>query len=362
MQHAVEEDEREAAYFASKRREYGLRFVARVYPGRIVGLALGGIAIATVFWTEHAPLPLWFALWTCALAWPHFAYGLGVNSADPYRTELRCLMIDSALGGAFIALMKFNLLPSAVMLAVLSMDKLAIGGLRFLLPCTAALAAMCLAVAAASGFQVRLQTTLPEIYGSLPLLLVYPLLVGFTSYRMARQLRYQNKQLEAMSSTEGLATMLTRPAWERLAAEEFELCRRNALDSSLLLVAIDDLHGVNERHGYPKGDEVIRTIAVTLRNALREQDVPGRFGGVEFAALLSGSPGRRAADTAEHIRRAVASSVLEKSDQLRCSVSVGVAPIDPRDAGYRDWIAAAQQALQAARAKGGNRVELRGGT
>lgn len=358
IQYAIEGDD-ERAYFASKRRGYGLRFVRRVYPTRVIGLALGGIAVATVFWTERASLGLWFALWTGALAWPHFAYGLGVNSADPYRAELRCLMVDSALGGAFIALMKFNILPSVLLIAMLSMDKLAIGGVRFLVPCSAALAGSCLAVAAANGFAVRPQTTLLEVYGSLPLLLVYPLLVGFTSYRMARQLRYQNKQLEAMSMTEGLGRMLTRLAWERMVAEEFELCRRNALPSALLLVGIDDLPRLNQRHGYPKGDEIIRSVAVTVRNGLREQDVPGRLGGGEFGALLSGSDQARAMRTAEHIRRAVASSVVEKRDELRCSVSIGVAPIDAGDASYRDWILAAERALRAARERGGDRVEAR---
>ncbi len=358
IQYAIEGED-EQAYFASKRRGYGLRFVRRVYPTRVIGLALGGIAIATVFWTERSAIGLWFALWTGALAWPHFAYGLGVNSADPYRTELRCLMVDSALGGAFIALMKFNILPSALLVAMLSMDKLAIGGVRFLVPCSAALVASCLAVAAANGFQVRLQTAPIEVYGCLPLLLVYPLLVGFTSNRMARRLRYQNKQLEAMSITEGLGRMLTRLAWERMVAEEFELCRRNGLPSSLLLVGIDELPRLNQRHGYPKGDEVIRSVAVTVRNALREQDVPGRLGGGEFGALVSGSGEGPALHIGEHIRRAVASSVLEKQDELRCSVSVGVAAIEAGDGSYRDWILAAERALRAAREKGGDRVEPR---
>ena len=359
IQQAIGGNGQQAAYFASNRREYGLRFVARVYPTRVAGLALGGVAVAAVFWTDRAPLPLWFALWASALAWPHFAYGIGVNSADPYRTELRCLMVDSALGGAFIALMKFNLLPSAVFVAMLSMDKLTVGGPRFLLPCTAVLVGMCLVVGAATGFQVRAHSTILETLGALPLLLAYPLLVGWTTYRMARQLRYQNKQLEAMSATEGLSTMLARAEWERLAGEEFEISRRGGFPSAIALVSIDNLPAVNERYGYPTGDEVLRSIAVTLRNALREQDVPGRFGGVQFAALLSTTDERRALQIAEHIRKAVGSSVLEKTGQLRCSVSVGVAPLEARDAAYGDWIAAAAEALRAASAQGGDRVELR---
>lgn len=356
----MDEEQRQSASFASRRREYGLRFVARVYPARILGLALGGIAIASVFWVLHAPLALWFALWASALAWPHFAYGLGVNSADPFRTELRCLMVDSALGGAFIALMKFSVLPSALFVTMLSMDKIAIGGMRFLLPCSAALVGACVLVGLATGFTVQPQTTMLEIYGSLPLLFIYPLVVGFTSYRMARQLRYQNKQLEAMSSADGLSHMPTRPAWEKLVAEDFQACRRTGEPSSVLLLDIDDLEAVNTRHGHAVGDEVIRTVAGTVRNALREFDMAGRFGGKEFAALLSGMDEQRATQVAERIRKAVGSCVVEKTGELHCSVSIGVARIDPRDRASGDSIVRARQALRAAKGKGGNRVEVAG--
>jgi diguanylate cyclase len=349
----------EPAHFASKRREYGLRFVGRVYPARIVGLALGGIAVASVLWSNGAHPVAWLALWVSALVWPHVAYGFGVNSADPYRTELRCLLADSVIGGVFIALMKFNLLPSALLVVMLSMDKLSVGGLKFLAPCTAALVVACLAVSFAIGFPARMETSMFEIYGSLPLLVVYPLVVGWTSYRMARQLLYQNKQLEAMSSTDGLSQMFTRQSWERAVAEEFELCKRTGLASSLLLLDIDNLQGFNERYGYPTGDEVIRSVAVTLRNTLREQDVPGRYGGEEFAALLSGADASRALQIGEAVRKAVASSVLERSTRLHGTVSVGVATMDARDNGYRDWISRADQALNAAKAKGGNQTEVR---
>lgn len=352
-------ENQQSAYFASRRREYGLRFVGRVYPARTIGLALGGVAVASVFWVNGAHPATWLALWVSALVWPHVAYGLGVNSPDPYRGELRSLMVDSALGGAFIALMKFNVLPSALLFVMLSMDKLSVGGLKFLAPCTAVLVAACAVVAFATGFHVRPETNMVEIYGSLPLLVAYPLVVGFTSHRMAQQLRYQNKQLEAMSSTDGLSQMLTRQAWEKVVAEEFELCKRTGFASSLVLMDIDHLQGINEHHGYPTGDEVIRSVAVTLRNSLREQDVPGRYGGEEFAALLSGADADRALQVAETVRKAVSSSVLEKSAHLHGTVSVGVAPFDAHDAGYRDWVSHADQALNAAKAGGGNRTELR---
>ena len=133
--------EPQSAYFASRRREVGLRFVARVYPNRVIGLALGAIAVATVFWTNGAHPAAWLAIGVFALVWPHIAYGLGQSAADPYATEVRSLTIDSALGGAFIALMEFNVLPSVLIAVMLSMDKLTVGGLPFLARCTIALVA-----------------------------------------------------------------------------------------------------------------------------------------------------------------------------------------------------------------------------
>jgi diguanylate cyclase len=295
--------EQESASFASRRREHGMRFVQRVYPARVIGLGLGAVAIATVLWANGAHPATWFALGLGALVWPHIAYGIGLSSSDPRRTELRNLAIDSALGGAFLALMKFNLLPSVLLVVMLSMDKLSVGGVKFLGRCTVVLVAACLATASFTGFDVRATTSMAEIYGSLPLLVVYPCVVGLTNYRLARQIRFQSQQLEAISRTDGLSQMLTRQAWEKVVAEEFELCRRAGLAASIALVDIDDLQGINEGLGYPTGDEVIRSVAVILRNSLRSQDVPGRYGGEEFAVLLSGADIGRAADVADAARR-----------------------------------------------------------
>jgi diguanylate cyclase len=344
---------------ASGRREYGVRFVQRVYPNRASGLALGGLAVATVFWTNGAHPAAWLAIGLASLVWPHVAYGIGLASSDPRRTELRSLTIDSALGGLFIALMKFNLLPSVLIAVMLSMDKLSVGGVRFLGRCTLALVAGCAAGGVLTGFALDAESSMIDIVGSLPLLVAYPCIIGLTSYNMARQLRFQSQQLQAMHGTDGLSQMLTRQAWEKCVAEELALCRRAGLTASIALVDIDDLQGVNDAHDYPTGDEVIRSVAVILRQSLRAQDVSGRYGGEEFAVLLPGADAGQAAGVVEAARRTVGSSVLEKSARLRGTVSIGVAQLDSRDADYRDWISHADQALHAAKGQGGNRTVRR---
>jgi diguanylate cyclase len=345
-----------SASAALRRREYGLRFVSRMYPPRIVGLALGGVAIATVLWANGAQPVVWLALGLSALVWPHIAYGLGVGSRNPYQTELRNLTVDSALGGAFIALMKFNVLPSVLLVVMLSMDKLAVGGGKLLARCTVALAGTCTLVAWATGFQVQLDTTMAQVYGSLPLLVVYPLAVGVITYNMARRMRYQSQQLAAMSTSDALSRTMTRQAWERVVAEEFAVSQRAGLRASVVLIDIDALQEVNEHHGYSTGDEVIRSVAALLRNSLREEDFPCRYGGEEFAVLMPGADGARAEEIAEAARKAVSAAVLERSARLRGTISAGVAQLEATHTDYRAWISNADEALRIAKEKGGNRT------
>ena len=262
-----------------RRYEEGLRFVRRMFPPRTLGLALGGVAIGTVLWTTGASPALWLALVASTLGWPHLAYWLGRREADPYRAELRNLTIDSALGGAWIAAIGFNLLPSVVLAAMLSMDKMAVGGLRLLARCTAVLAASCLAVAALTGFEVRLDTSMAQMLGTLPLLVVYPMTVGMITYRLARRVRDQNRLLSEISRTDGLTRLLNRRYWEEAVSAEFQRCRRDGHPATVLMLDIDHFKTINDRFGHPVGDEVIRNVARLLRDTLRQQDVPGRYGG-----------------------------------------------------------------------------------
>jgi diguanylate cyclase len=92
---------------------------------------------------------------------------------------------------------------------------------------------------------------------------------------------------------------------------------------------------------------------------VRSHDVPGRYGGEEFAGLFPGIDAQRAAELLYGARRTIASAALERSAQLHATVSIGVAQLEPRHQNYRDWIAQADQALQAAKAQGGDHVARR---
>jgi diguanylate cyclase len=343
--------------FSGRTPEDGLRFAQRMYRVRPLGVALGAVCVGGTLWVQGAHPLVWVTLALNSLAWPHLAYRIARHSADPYRAERRNLLIDSASGGAWIAAIGFSAAPSVVIFSMMVMDKVSVGGLRFMVRCLAAQLAAAALVALATGFELHLQSTLVERVATLPLLIVYPLAIGLTAYRLARRVRGQNQTLAALSSIDGLSGLLNRTHWEAVVAAEFQRCRRIGHPSSVVMIDIDHFKAINDRHGHPVGDAVIRAIARTLRATLRLHDVPGRYGGEEFGVVLPGTDIRGATLLAERIRARIESSVLHSEKAVRTTASLGVAEFEVRDADHEDWIARADRALYAAKGAGRNRIE-----
>ena len=349
-------EEREGSGPAERRAEEGRRFALRMYLPRTLGLALGAVCIGGGFWEMDAPLWRWTLLAVIAGGWSHFAYRLALRSRDPYRAELRNLMLDSAWGGVFIALMQFNLAPSAVLFSMLAMDKVAVGGPKFLARCLAAQLAAAVVVAVAAGIEPQL---LPSgsvaRFATLPLLLCYPIMVGLTAYELARRVRRQNEQLWALSATDGLTGLPNHTTWEQAVEREYARCRRGGHPAAVLMLDLDHFKAINDSHGHPVGDTVLREVAEILRNALRAQDLPGRYGGEEFGVLLPGSGTVAATAIAERIRKRLEAASIEPKRGLRVTASIGCAALDASDSGAAAWIARADRALYRAKATGRNR-------
>ena len=87
------------------------RFVRRLHRMRTLGLGLGALCVASVLRLHEASLGWWLLLACNGLLWPHVALFLSSRSANPKRVEVRNLLVDSAAGGMWIAVMQFNLLP-----------------------------------------------------------------------------------------------------------------------------------------------------------------------------------------------------------------------------------------------------------
>lgn len=166
-----------------------------MYRLRVLGLGVGFFAVGGVLYEDGASWAAWALLFFHTYVWPHLAWLRARASTDPHAIERQNLFVDSTLGGVFIALMHFNLLPTVLLATMLSMDKLGWGP-KFLARTVAGMAGACLVTTAIAGVHVDPATSMREIVASLPLMVAYPLAVAFTSYRSGKLARERNKAIQ----------------------------------------------------------------------------------------------------------------------------------------------------------------------
>ena len=335
-------------------RSRQLRFVRRMHRMRTLGLALGFVCIASVLRLHQSSIGWWIALAVNGFVWPHVAWRLATHSAHPTRSEMRNLMVDSALGGVWIAVMQFNLLPSAVLATMLSVDKVGVGGMPLVARTLALLVATSAATSALLGFPVQIATPMDVIFGSLPLLVVYPLAIGTATHSLANKLTRQNKRLDELGRTDALTGLANRRQCLSLVETELARHRRDARPAVLVLLDIDRFKDINDSYGHPMGDEVLCTVAKVLRESSRRSDSVARYGGDEFLMMLPDTTMRGAEEASRRIRAKLEGVAFQRAADLRCTVSLGAAEANAQmDAD--DWVRQADAALYQAKLAGRDR-------
>ena len=172
-----------------------------------------------------------------------------------------------------------------------------------------------------------------------------------------RALEHTMGELRQRTRIDGLTGIANRRHLEKRLSEEFQRHRRYGTPLSLLMFDIDHFKRVNDVHGHPAGDEVIRAVAARASEQVRASDVLGRYGGEEFALLLPGTNLEGARIAAEKVRLLIAGAPVPYKDiRLEVTVSVGVAQADPACADHEEFLRVADNALYRAKAAGRNRV------
>jgi diguanylate cyclase len=166
---------------------------------------------------------------------------------------------------------------------------------------------------------------------------------------------YSHREAEARASTDALTGLPNRRYFDEFCA--LLARRRRAEDAiGILMVDIDRFKVLNDTYGHAVGDEVLRAVAGAIASAVREDDVPARFGGEEFVVLLRNPSRDEAFEVGERVREAVASLDLGRFGVPSASVSVGVAVAGDADQPITDLIEGADRALYDAKRGGRDRV------
>lgn len=170
-----------------------------------------------------------------------------------------------------------------------------------------------------------------------------------------KALEAANMSLQSLSRTDRLTGINNRGFWEECLEQEFLRSHRSQRPASLILLDIDHFKNFNDRYGYSAGDEVLRAVSNQIIKSQRATDIPGRYGGEEFAIILPDTDGPQALQAAERLREQINGLQLGREDQqLRITVSMGISEFSHVLMMYQDWIDHADTALFKAKQLGRN--------
>ena len=163
--------------------------------------------------------------------------------------------------------------------------------------------------------------------------------------------------VERQALVDGLTGLANRRQAEKTLRAELARAQRFGDPVSLILADLDDFKTINDRHGHPVGDVVLREVAAALNETVREIDLAARWGGEEFAVVLRGTDLDGAAQTAERLRRAVAarSVVAGGNEAVEVTASFGVAS-SAGGVALDELVEVADDALYRAKRSGKDRV------
>lgn len=163
------------------------------------------------------------------------------------------------------------------------------------------------------------------------------------------------------ATLDALTNLNNRRQFEIRLGQEISITKRQNNPLCAMMIDIDFFKSVNDTYGHAAGDEVLRSVASIIKQALRESDIPSRYGGEEFAVLLPYTHVEEAKIVGERLRKAVESTPIivnieDKEPQaINVTISMGLAEYNQTETG-EVLFERADKALYEAKTNGRNQV------
>ena len=174
-----------------------------------------------------------------------------------------------------------------------------------------------------------------------------------------QQLQQNLDAVRSESLTDPLTALSNRKFFDAALAEAIAEAAKINQPLSLLMADVDHFKSFNDKYGHLTGDQVLRLVAVSVKQNVKGRDIAARYGGEEFVIALPNTALQSALTVADHIRHAVMNKELMKrssGERLgRVTISIGVAVLRPNDTPQM-LIERADGCLYAAKRNGRNRV------
>ncbi|AQT92638.1 hypothetical protein B1R45_04970 [Pseudomonas azotoformans] len=341
--------------FAMDPKQNGKKFSKRIYYPRMVGTLLcAPVIFESIIHNEQFTCTA-IALLLNVLVWPHLAYKISISAQDSYNSEIQNLNFDSFFCGLWISVIGLNSFGSISMSAMVILNTICIGGLRFM---RKGIILQSLGVFLHSIiFGITLQEdSMSSAWACLPLLTIYPNLVGFSSYKLASELQKTKNALNSLSITDSLTGLLNRRQLDKTLLQ-FTKGSTHCSSSLLVLIDIDNFKKINDNYGHDIGDKVLCLFSNTLKNSLRPTDLIARFGGDEFCIIMSDTTQNHAIKIITRIQNTFKTQSYEILNEA-LSISAGIANWDDDLESADQWFLRADKLLYKAKKNGRDRAEI----
>jgi len=183
-------------------------------------------------------------------------------------------------------------------------------------------------------------------------------LLGSTIFISAAMREDREQQMKLMAETDGLTGLLNRRAFLEKAERILRRCRHDGAPCSVVVFDLDHFKAINDTHGHAVGDLTLQIFAEGAHKAMRPNDIFGRIGGEEFAAILPGADLQAGTALAERIRKFFADTAREIDEiAVRGTVSAGTSSLAPgSEESVEGLLRRADEGLYRAKDSGRNRV------
>jgi diguanylate cyclase (GGDEF)-like protein len=166
------------------------------------------------------------------------------------------------------------------------------------------------------------------------------------------------EKLKTQSQRDPLTRLFNRWYMEETLEREIHYAKRHQTPLWVFSLDVDRMKGVNEKHGFNTGDDMLRQLSAYLQQHVRAEDVACRSGGDEFTLLLLGMPEDAARKRAENLRQGIHELHLNANNHqpINTTASFGLAAFPNHGQNSHELLGAVSQALHQAKAKGRDQV------
>lgn len=169
-----------------------------------------------------------------------------------------------------------------------------------------------------------------------------------------------NAKLYELATKDGMTKLYLYRHFYTLLENEIRRCERYKRNMTLLMLDIDDFKKINDTYGHLMGDTILRRLAATIQETVRNIDIPARYGGEEFVVILPETEKEDACIIAERIRKNISQIVVNvnETQSLSPTVSIGLAQYSTDGHEPKELINAADTALYFSKHNGKNCVSI----